>query len=66
MRACGNCGKAAKKYGPPQRHGDFLDQIVVCARCDWVGVETEIIEDKTAWQPVLFVLPEQSHTEKHK
>jgi hypothetical protein len=43
-RACGECSKPCKNYGPPERHGHFVDQIVVCA-CGWTGVETEVIDD---------------------
>jgi hypothetical protein len=46
MRTCGGCGKAqCRKYGPPERHGHFLDQIVVCPRCGWSGVESQILAD---------------------
>lgn len=62
MRACGNCNRPVKKYGPPKKLGYFLDQIVVCPKCGWVGVETEILEDQPkAWQqPALFDFPPQT------
>ena len=45
MRSCGACSKPVRKYGPPVRHGCFMDQIVICTKCEWSGVETWIVED---------------------
>jgi len=60
VRACGACSRAVRKYGPPHRLGYFIDQIIVCPQCGWVGVETEILDDQPeAWQPALFDLPPQ-------
>ena len=52
MRTCGGCSGHVVKYGPPVRHGVFIDQIIYCPKpkCGWVGVETEIIDEKT-YQP---------------
>lgn len=59
MRACGDCSKSVRKYGPVVRHGCFLDQIVVCPHCGWCGVETVIIDEDEPVEPVqleLFLL----------
>ena len=53
-RACGECSKPCKKHGNPQRVGTFLDQIVVCTKCGWVGVETETVEQDTFIQLDMF------------
>lgn len=44
MRSCGECSKSIRKYGQPIRNGYFIDQIVVCTHCGWVGVETDILD----------------------
>lgn len=49
---CPQCRKKAKKHGPPQLHGHFLDQIFFCADCDWCGVETEVLDRPEEWQGV--------------
>ena len=53
-RACGDCSKPCKKFGEPRRNGVFLDQIVICTRCTWSGVETEIVENEILVQLDLF------------
>lgn len=53
-RACGDCSKPCKKFGEPRRNGVFLDQIVICTRCNWSGVETEIVENEILVQLDLF------------
>jgi len=45
MRACGECSRSVTKYGPPIHNGYFIDQIVICKKCGWVGVETEILDE---------------------
>ncbi|MBA4363867.1 MAG: hypothetical protein C0411_24505 [Pseudomonas sp.] len=54
MRNCGDCGKVqVKKYGEPELHGRFLDQVVYCPQCGWCGVETE---QRDAHAPVQLAL----------
>jgi hypothetical protein len=51
-RTCGGCSKATcKTYGAPKLHGGaFLDQIVVCPKCGWCGVVTEILDEPVETQ----------------
>ena len=53
-RACGECSAPCKKYGEPRRYGVFVDQIVTCTKCNWCGVETEIIEHEEFIQLDMF------------
>ena len=53
-RLCGDCSKPCKKYGEPRRNGVFLDQVVMCTRCNWCGVESEVIEHEDFVQLGLF------------
>ena len=53
-RLCGECSKPCKKHGAPRRVGSFLDQIVVCTRCTWCGVESEALDVEILVQLDLF------------
>ena len=60
MRVCGDCSKPVRKYGKPIRNGYFIDQIVVCTKCGWVGVETEILDKEIPEQTSFLYLFEES------
>jgi ssDNA-binding Zn-finger/Zn-ribbon topoisomerase 1 len=39
MRTCPICAKAVKAHGEPKAMASgFVDQIVTCPKCGWVGV----------------------------
>jgi len=43
---CPKCRKRLIKIGRPVWHpGGFIDQILICSKCDWSGVDTEIDPD---------------------
>lgn len=45
MKTCPDCRKSVRKYDEPtlDSSGYFLDQIIVCSRCDWCGVDSRTL-----------------------
>ena len=50
-RSCGNCSKPVRKVGPAVLHdGGFLDQVIECKHCGWVGVDTVEVKEDAEYQ----------------
>lgn len=60
MRACGECSAPCRRYGSPIKKRWFIDQVVICVKCGWCGVETVILDEPQPVQVALFQTEESN------
>ncbi len=48
LRTCPECTQRTRAHGPAKRLGLWVDQVIVCPRCGWCGVQSWSVDEYDA------------------